>query len=66
MFTKGQWLLIGVTGFFLFFFALALGATLAEDRQTDKITARCMQEGGAWNPNGFCEKNLNVCEPQNI
>lgn len=58
--------MIGVAGFFLFFFALALGATLAEGRQTEKVTVSCLNQGGTWNPDGFCEKNLNVCEPQNI
>ncbi len=58
-----RYLTLGVLVFFVFIFALTLGATL-NDRQTRlAATEHCQNTGGVWN-NDYCEKTVSVCEPQ--
>ncbi|MEK9174080.1 MAG: hypothetical protein AAB845_02335 [Patescibacteria group bacterium] len=59
-----RYLTVGVLVFFVFVFALTLGATLNERQTRLAATTHCQNTGGVWSANDYCEKTVSVCEPQ--
>lgn len=59
-----RYLGLGVLVFFVFIFALTLGATLTDRHSRLVATEHCQVTGGVWNTNNYCEKTSRVCEPQ--
>ncbi len=66
MTVKNHLVSLGVVSFFVFFFALTLGATLTENKNKELATLSCTEKGGIWNALGYCEKTVSVCSPQNL
>ncbi len=63
---RNHFVSLGVVSFFVFFFALTLGATLTDTRNQKLASTSCTQEGGTWNTSGYCEKMVSVCTPETL
>jgi hypothetical protein len=63
---RNHFVSLGIVSFFVFFFALTLGATLTDTKNQELAIASCSQDGGTWNTSGYCEKIASVCSPENM
>jgi hypothetical protein len=61
-----RFLLWGVFTFFVFFFALTMGASLTERQNLIFATEQCTKTGGTWTSDSYCEKTISVCTPQTL
>lgn len=66
MLSWNKHVVIGGLFFFVFVFALTLGATLNERQTLLAATTHCQNTGGVWNTNNYCEKTVSVCTPQSL
>ncbi|MCW1888368.1 MAG: hypothetical protein KIH67_002340 [Candidatus Moranbacteria bacterium] len=63
---RSHFISLGVVSFFVFFFALTLGATLTDTKNQELASASCVQKGGIWSDSGYCEKTVSVCTPETL